>query len=69
MKRTISFVIAIILLFSLGGCGSNNESMPETTRSPYYDESMPNKLLSSTLENFPKATEDMSRPYRRMYMC
>ena len=65
MKKIIALTLSLMVLLSLLGCGANTETPPETTRSPYYDENMPGKLLSSTLENFPKATEDMSKEQLR----
>ena len=64
MKKIASLIIVCLVLLSLLGCGATTQS-PEATRSPYYDENMPNKLLSSTLENFPKATEDMTKDQLR----
>ena len=65
MKRILSLSIVILLLFSLCGCGPDVENSPETTRSPYYDENMPNKLMVSDIVNFPVATEDMTKDQLR----
>ena len=64
MKKYLAFILAILMLASLWGCGPKAET-PEATRSPYYDENMPNKLLVSTITDFPAATEDMTKDQLR----
>lgn len=65
MKKYIALTLALFMMASLWGCGSNVDTQPETTRSPYYDEKMPNKLLRTQVVDFPVATQEMTKEQLR----
>ena len=65
MKKFLSITLSLAIFISLCGCSPKGENTPGAAQSPYYDENMPNKLLSSTLEDFPMATQDMTKEQLR----
>lgn len=68
MKKLLSLTLAVLLCISAGACSKRPQAGSNTPGDPYAalrDETMPNKLLSGEVADFPIATDSMTYQQRR----
>lgn len=61
MKRLVSLLLAVLLLFSMCACGKTGGGETPTTEPVARDPNMPKKLFAYDLEKIPLATDSMTK--------